>query len=163
MIIQWIVQWGHYIPLLEMAIIHLAKHDAFHAVRDQHQRLVTRKFLQEQKTLAGNNIKCIGQLRSSTLENCWSCCHSERYWWSQLFPVLLAVDLLLELSLREDVQILIWAIISLSLSYPSWAWELLHGWGWFLHFTTKTIQSVMHFIFFKFGTSAKTKKIIRCW
>ena len=53
-------------PLPEMAIVTRSFHDAIHAVRDQQQRPVTRRLLQQQVQLASQKAMVNQQIRTST-------------------------------------------------------------------------------------------------
>ena len=53
-------------PLPEMAIVTRSFHDAVHAVRDQHQRAVTRHLLQQQVQLASQKALVNQQIKTST-------------------------------------------------------------------------------------------------
>ena len=53
-------------PLPEMTIVTRSFHDAVHAVRDQHQRAVTRRLLQQQVQLASQKALVNQQIKTST-------------------------------------------------------------------------------------------------
>ena len=53
-------------PLPEMTIVTRSFHDAVHAVRDQHQRVVTRHLLQQQVQLASQKALVNQQIKTST-------------------------------------------------------------------------------------------------
>ena len=55
-----------YSPLPEMAILHRSMHDAIHAFREQHRRVVTRSLLTQQKALAANKLQCNVQIRRTS-------------------------------------------------------------------------------------------------
>ena len=52
-----------------MGIVHRTEHNTTNIVRDEQKYPVSKRFLWHQRTVAGNTLKCMSELKTSTPEN----------------------------------------------------------------------------------------------